>query len=208
MFVARLRAFARKPPLSWGFCPRRGRPCDRPARASCPGVWSLREAVPARRRPPAPLPLARPRSPTFAGCHGTPPRLRGFLPRGDRPPRSGLTRSYGVLPLLRLPPLGWSPARCPPSPFGSSGPPMALSRRSSQNDGRARAPSAFRTVRVRLCHLWLTHPLEVRSLSPSCVGDEASCVSTGGAETVPPDAANFSAFPPKRKARIRDPKCG
>jgi hypothetical protein len=60
----------------------------------------------------ASLPLTRPRSPTFAGCHGAPPRLRGLVPRGDRLSSPGLTRlrsgcpSSGSLPWVL-------PCQCP-----------------------------------------------------------------------------------------------
>ena len=69
--VARSVAFARTLPCR-GFGPRRRAPSrTRAARAACSGGCSLHEAVPARRRPLPPCRSTRPRSPAFAGCHGT-----------------------------------------------------------------------------------------------------------------------------------------
>jgi hypothetical protein len=104
--------FRAKASLSWGFCPRP--PLLRASARAC----LSRGLVPPRSgtcssQAPASLPLARPRSPTFAGCHGTPPRLRGLLPRGDRLPSSGVTRPGACFPSSGFPPLGSSPARCP-----------------------------------------------------------------------------------------------
>lgn len=195
-------------PLSWGFCPRRddlavvvlGRPVQ--------GLHPCREAVPARRRPPASLPLARPRSPAFAGCHGAPRRLRGFLPRGDRWPRSGVTR-----PSVRFPSSGcllWAriPLRARLGLSAPSGPPMTLSRRSSQNDGRARSPSAFHTNRGMLTVSGSPTHSRFEAFRLLASATRLLRVSTGGAETVPPDALHLSAFCPERKARIRDPNRG
>jgi hypothetical protein len=151
----------------------------------------------------ASLPLARLRSPTFAGCHGALPRLRGFVPRGDRSAFPGVTRLAALLPLLRFPPLG-----SPPSVPGCPGPPMTLSRR----------PSQALTVRDRLRRFAVTG---VGSPSPVCRPTRGSkpctalrwClgllrVSTGGAETVPPDAFDYSRAPRRSKPRIRDQKPG
>jgi hypothetical protein len=176
-----------------GFLPSSRRSCDRLLGRPVQGFDPCREAVPARRRPPASLPLARPRSPTFAGCHGTPPRLRGFLPRGDRSPSPGVTRpsarfpSSGCLPWARLP----YGARLHLSAL--SGPPMTLSRRSSQNDGRARSPSAFRTMRGMLAVSGSPTHSRFEAFRRLALAMRLLRVSTGGSETVPPDAANLSA---------------
>lgn len=114
----------------------------------------------------------------------------------------------GSLPLLRLPPLGSYPVPCPPSPFGSSGPPMTLSRRSSQNDGRARSPSAFHTNRGMLTVSGSPTHSRFEAFRLLASATRLLCVSTGGAETVPPDALDLSASCPECKARIRDPNRG
>jgi len=89
----------------------------------------------------ASLPLTRLRSPALAGCHGAPPRLRGFVPRGDRSTSTGVTR-----PRPRFPSSGSLPWVLPLSVPGCPGPPMTLSRR----------PSQALTVRDRLRRLAVT----------------------------------------------------
>jgi hypothetical protein len=173
--------FRAKASLSWGFCPRP--PLLRASARAC----LSRGLVPPRSgtcssQAPASLPLARPRSPTFAGCHGTPPRLRGLLPRGDRLPSSGVTRpgacfpSSGSLLWARLPHGARFALRL-------SGPPMALSLRSSQNDGRARSPSAFRTIRAWLAVSGLPTHSRFEAFRRLALAMRLLRVSTGGAET-------------------------
>jgi hypothetical protein len=161
--------FRAKASLSWGFCPRP--PLLRASARAC----LSRGLVPPRSgtcssQAPASLPLARPRSPTFAGCHGTPPRLRGLLPRGDRSPRAGVTRSSaccpssGFLLWARIP----NSARLASRPVGSTHGVVA-SVFAERWPGAVAFSVSHRSGEARRHRL--THPLEVRSRSPSCDGD-------------------------------------
>jgi hypothetical protein len=179
--VTRPRTFAREAPLSWGFCPR-----------------------PRTLRPSARACLSRDFFPPRSGTCSS--QALASLPFGSAPltdfrrlPRcfASTSRLSSSRRSLASPGVTRPSACCPSSgfllwarfPFGAR---RAL-RPSGSTHGVVASVFAERwpcTVAFSVSHRSgearrrrLAHPLEVRSLSPSCVGDLGFCVSTGGAET-------------------------